>query len=148
MQGSKQGKAGVEAMEKSYLHASSLTAQHKKEMEKYSALNISLKNTVAEATKALEEAKQAVTAAQSNKSAKDQSWKQAQKKQVTMTTKDQAKNLVSSSENLLTQAMKRSRHPHRGCPSKIKCTNLEEVFPVGKLNPSIIQDTGIRPLRV
>ena len=99
-------------MEKSYLHASNLTAKHKKEMEKYSALNISLKNAVAEASKALEEAKQAVIAAQSNKSAKDQSWKQAQQNQVTMTTKrDQAKNLVSSSENLLTQANEAIKAP-------------------------------------
>ena len=37
-------KQAMEAMEKSYLHASNLTAQHKKEMEKYAALNISLKN--------------------------------------------------------------------------------------------------------
>ena len=105
-------KQAMEAMEKSYLHASNLTAKHKKEMEKYSALNISLNNAVAEAGKAFEEAKQAVIAAQSNKSAKDQSWKQAQQNQVTMTTKrDQAKNLVSSSENLLTQANEAIKAP-------------------------------------
>ena len=98
-------------MEKSYLHASNLTAQQK-EMEKYAALNISLKNAVAEASKALEEAKHAVTASQSNKSAKDQSWKQAQQKQVAMTTKrDDAKNLLSSSDNLLSTANEAIKAP-------------------------------------
>ena len=105
-------KQAMEAMEKSYLHASNLTAQHKKEMEKYAALNISLKNAVAEASKALEEAKHAVTASQSNKSAKDQSWKQAQQKQVAMTTKrDDAKNLLSSSDNLLSTANEAIKAP-------------------------------------
>jgi len=105
-------KQAMEAMEKSYLHASNLTAQHKKEMEKYAALNISLKNAVAEASKALEEAKHAVTASQSNKSAKDQSWKQAQQNQVAMTTKrDDAKNLLSSSDNLLSTANEAIKAP-------------------------------------
>ena len=85
---SKQGKAG-NGMEKSYLH-SNLTAHHKKE-RKNAALNISLKNAVAEASKALEEAKHAVTASQSNKSAKDQSWKQAQQNQVVRYQEDDAK---------------------------------------------------------
>ena len=105
-------KQAVEAMEKSYHHASNLTAQHKKEMEKYAALNISLKNLVAEATKAFEEAKKAVTTAQSKKSSLEQSWKQSQQNQVAMTTKrDQAKNLVSSSEKLLAQANEAIKAP-------------------------------------
>ena len=43
-------KLAMEAMEKSYLHASNMTAQHKKEMEKYAALNVSLDATVAQAS--------------------------------------------------------------------------------------------------
>ena len=46
----------MEAMEKSFLHASNLTAQHKKEMERYAALIISLQTSVAQTAKSLEEA--------------------------------------------------------------------------------------------
>ena len=95
----------MEAMEKSFLHASNLTAQHKKEMERYAALNISLQASVAQAAKSLEEAKQAVIASQANKNTSEQSWKQSQQKQIAMTGKrDQAKTTVANSEKLLTQA--------------------------------------------
>jgi len=105
-------KQAMEAMEKSYIHASNLTAQHKKEMEKYAALNVSLNAAVAQASKALEEAKQSVNASQSNKNKMEEFWKQSQQQEVAMTTKrDQAKNTVSNSEKLLSQANEAFKAP-------------------------------------
>ena len=98
-------KQAMEAMEKSFLHASKLTAQHKKEMERYAALNISLQASVAQAAKSLEEARQAAISSQANKNSSEQAWKQSQQKQIAMTAKkDQAKTTLANSEKLLTQA--------------------------------------------
>ena len=95
----------MEAMEKSFLHASNLTAQHKKEMERYAALIISLQTSVAQTAKSLEEARQAAIASQANKNSSEQSWKQSQQNQIAMTSKrDQAKTTLANSEILLTQA--------------------------------------------
>ena len=95
----------MEAMEKSFLHASNLTAQHKKEMERYAALIISLQTSVAQTAKSLEEARQAAIASQANKNSSEQSWKQSQQNQIAMTSKrDQAKATLANSEILLTQA--------------------------------------------
>lgn len=98
-------KQAMEAMEKSYLHASNLTIQHKTEMQKYAALNISLKSAVEETAKLLEEANQAVATSQTIHSAKEQLWKQSQQNQTVITSqRDQAKNNLANSEKLLTQA--------------------------------------------
>ena len=63
-------KLAMEAMEKSYLHASSLTAKHKAEMDKHAALNNTLQQAVEEAAKILEEAKKSVIASVENKAKK------------------------------------------------------------------------------
>ena len=54
-------KLAMEAMEKSYHHASTLTAKYKAEMDKYAALNNTLQQAVQEAAKILEEAKKSVS---------------------------------------------------------------------------------------
>lgn len=108
----KKVKLEMEAMEKSYLHASHLSTQHKKEVEKYAALNTSLSGKVTQVGNDLEGARKTVSVLQSNKTLMEKSWKQSQQNQAAMTTKrDQAKKAVSSAEQLLSQAKEDIKKP-------------------------------------
>ncbi len=108
----KKVKLEMEAMEKSYLHASHLTAQHKKEVEKYAALNTSLSGKVTQAANDLEGARKTVSVLQSNVTLMEKSRKQSQQNQAAMTTKrDQAKKAFSSAEQLLSQAKEDIKKP-------------------------------------
>ncbi|MBD37031.1 MAG: hypothetical protein CMI28_03015 [Opitutae bacterium] len=105
-------KLAMEAMEKSYHHASSLTAKHKAEMDKHAALNNTLNQAVQEAAKILEEAKKYVTASVDNKTKREESLKQSQANQASATTKrDQTKNNLLNSEKLLAQAKEEIKKP-------------------------------------
>ena len=105
-------KLAMEAMEKSYLHASSLTAKHKAEMDKHAALNNTLQQAVKEAAKILEEAKKSVIASVENKVKREKSLKQSQANQASATTKrDQTKNNLLNSEKLLAQAKEEIKKP-------------------------------------
>ena len=105
-------KLAMEAMEKSYLHASTLTAKHKAEMDKHAVLNNTLQQAVEEAAKILEEAKKSVTASAENKTKREESLKQSQANQATATTKrDQTKNNLLNSEKLLAQAKEEIKKP-------------------------------------
>ena len=105
-------KSAMEAMEKAFLHASNLTAQHKSEMEKFTNLSNSLKNALDEQAKGVEHAKHSVAASQANKVKREQVWKQAQQNQVTMASKrDHSKSQLSNSEKLLAQAHEASKSP-------------------------------------
>ena len=105
-------KLAMEAMEKSYLHASTLTAKHKAEMDKHAALNNTLKQAVQEAAKILEEAQKSVTASVENKAKMEESLKHSQANQASVTTKrDQTKNNLLNSEKLLAQAKEEIKKP-------------------------------------
>lgn len=105
-------KLAMEAMEKSYLHASTLTAKHKAEMDKHAALNNTLQQAVQEAAKILEEAQKSVTASVENKAKREESLKQSQANQASVTTKrDQTKNNLLNSEKLLAQAKEEIKKP-------------------------------------
>lgn len=105
-------KSAMEAMEKAFLHASNLTAQHKSEMDKFTNLSNSLKAALAEQAKLVEQAKQTVAASQANKMKMEQSWKQTQQIQVTMASnRDQSKSQLSNSEKLLAQANEAIKSP-------------------------------------
>ena len=105
-------KLAMEAMEKSYLHASTLTAKHKAEMDKHAALNNTLQQAVQEAAKILEEAQKSVTASVENKAKREESLKQSQTNQASATTKrDQSKNNLLNSEKLLAQAKEEIKKP-------------------------------------
>ena len=105
-------KLAMEAMEKSYLHASTLTAKHKVEMDKHAALNNTLQQAVQEAAKILEEAQKSVTASVENKAKREESFKQSQANQTSATTKrDQSKNNLLNSEKLLAQAKEEIKKP-------------------------------------
>ena len=127
-------KQAMEAMEKSYLHASNLTAQHKKEMEKYAALNVSLNAMVAEAAKALAGSKTGMSSsAQSNKAKRSVMETSTTKSGYHDYQKRSGEKLtVSNSEKLLSSGKGSSQGTRcRGCPSKIKCTNLrKKCFPL------------------
>ncbi len=105
-------KLAMEAMEKSYLHASTLTAKHKAEMDKHAALNNTLQQAVQEAAKILEEAQKSVTASVENKAKMADSLKQSQANQASATTKrDQSQNNLLNSEKLLAQAKEEIKKP-------------------------------------
>ena len=105
-------KLAMEAMEKSYLHASTLPAKHKAEMDKHAALNNTLQQAVQEAAKILEEAQKSVTASVENKAKREESLKQIQVNQASATTKrDQIKNNLLNSEKLLAQAKEEIKKP-------------------------------------
>jgi hypothetical protein len=105
-------KLAMEAMEKSYLHASSLTAKHKAEMDKHAALNDTLKQAVQEAAKILEEAQKSVTASVENKAKREEFLKMSQANQASATSKrDQTKNNLLNSEKLLAQAEEEIKKP-------------------------------------
>jgi chromosome segregation ATPase len=105
-------KLAMEAMEKSYHHASTLTAKHKAEMDKHAALNKTLQQAVQEAAKILEEAKKSVSASVENKAKREESLKQSQANQASATTKrDQTKNNLLNSEKLLAQAKEEFKKP-------------------------------------
>ena len=99
-------------MEKSYHHASTLTAKYKAEMDKYAALNNTLQQAVQEAAKILEEAKKSVSASVENKAKREESLKQSQANQASATTKrDQTKNNLLNSEKLLAKAKEEFKKP-------------------------------------
>ena len=102
----------MEAMEKSYHHARTLTAKHKAEMDKHAALNNTLQQAVQEAAKILEEAQKSVSAFVKNKTKKEESLKQSQANQASATTKrDQAKKNLLNSGNLLARAKEEIKKP-------------------------------------
>ena len=97
----------MEAMEKSYHHASTLTAKYKAEMDKYAALNNTLQQAVQEAAKILEEAKKSVSASVENKAKREESLKQSQANQASVTTKrDQTKNNLFKFRKTLGQSQR------------------------------------------